>query len=179
MQIIVKYDYINKNGNIDLSKPPMNTVVEVPDEQCELMIEVDYQNRIAAAADKSSVTKRSIQEIFDEDFNRLYYNDWYRENCHRANVPKPYRGDDKPIDSNDETKYITDNSDTENYERQYEYEAVCQHLRKVLKPAYAEVLIAVALDGLTPEEYAQKKKQKCDAVYKQLQKAKEKYRNLK
>lgn len=179
MKILVKYDYINKNGNIDLSKPPISTVVEVSDEQCEVMIEVDYQNRIALATDKSSVKKRSIQEIFDEDFNRPYYNDWHRENRHRGNVPKPYRGDDEPSDSSDGLEYIPDYSQTEERERKNEYEVVCQHLREILKPEYADVLIAVVLDGLTPEEYAHGKKLKRDTVYKRLQRAKEKYRTLK
>ena len=94
-------------------------------------------------------------------------------------MKKPFRKNDELADNSDGIEYIADNTDTENRDRQYEYEAVCQHLREVLKPAYAEFLIAVVLDGLTPEEYAHNKKLKRDAVYKRLKRAKEKYKTLK
>ena len=178
MKIMIKYDYINEKGSPDLSKPPISTMVEVPDEQCEVMVEVDYQNRLIGAEDKSLVKKRSVQEIFDEDFNKPYYNNWHRENRHRGFVQKPFRSEDEEQSDTDGLEYIADNSDTENRERQYEYEDVCQRLRKMLKPEYAEVLIAIVLDGLTPEEYAIQNGEKRDTVYKRLQRAKQKIKKL-
>ena len=157
MKIMIKYDYINEKGSPDLSKPPISTMVEVPDEQCEVMVEVDYQNRLIGAEDKSLVKKRSVQEGF---------------------VQKPFRSEDEEQSDTDGLEYIADNSDTENRERQYEYEDVCQRLRKILKPEYAEVIISVVLDGLTPEEYAIQNGEKRDTVYKRLQRAKQKINKI-
>lgn len=120
-----------------------------------------------------------IQQAFDEQYNRPEYNSWHKFNRHRGEVKKPFRKDDELADNSDGIEYIADNTDTENRDRQYEYEAVCQHLCEILKPEYADVLIAVVLDGMTPEEYAHDKKLKRDTVYKRLQRAKEKYRTLK
>lgn len=45
----------------------------------------------------------------------------------------------------------------------------------MLTPEYADVLIATALDDVTPEEYANMHDLKRDTVYKRLQRAKKKY----
>lgn len=49
-------------------------VLDVPDGECEIMVENDYRQRLDAAADKSSVQKRTAQEIMDEDFNKPTFN---------------------------------------------------------------------------------------------------------
>lgn len=92
-----------------------------------------------------------IQKAFDEQYNKPEYNSWHKFNRHRGEVKKPFRKDDEIAGNSDGTEYIADNSDTENRDKQYEYEAVCQHLREVLKPKYADVLIDVVLDGLPPK----------------------------
>lgn len=55
------------------------TILDVPDEDCEIWIEEDYQRRLSAATDKSSVTKRTVQEIMDEDYNKPTFNSHQRE----------------------------------------------------------------------------------------------------
>lgn len=45
------------------------TTLEVPDADCEIWVETDYQQRLAAAEDKSTVTRRSPQEIMDEEWS--------------------------------------------------------------------------------------------------------------
>lgn len=49
-------------------------VLDVPDGECEIMVENDYRQRLDAAADKSSVQRRTAQEIMDEDFNKPTFN---------------------------------------------------------------------------------------------------------
>lgn len=49
-------------------------VLEVPDEECEIMVENDYRQRLGSAEDKSSVQRRTAQEIMDEDFNKPTFN---------------------------------------------------------------------------------------------------------
>lgn len=50
------------------------TVLEVPDEECTVMVETDYRQRLAATADKSSVKRRSVQEILDAEVNAPTFN---------------------------------------------------------------------------------------------------------
>ena len=53
--------------------------IEVPDEDCEIWVETDYRQRLAAAEDKASVTRRTPQEIMDEECNRPTYNNQQTE----------------------------------------------------------------------------------------------------
>jgi len=55
------------------------TILEVPDDECEIMVETDYQQRLASAVDKSSVHRRSAQEIMDEDLNKPTFNNHQTE----------------------------------------------------------------------------------------------------
>ena len=55
------------------------TVIEAPDEECEIWVETDYRQRLAAAEDKSSVKRRTPQQIMDEECNRPTYNNQMRE----------------------------------------------------------------------------------------------------
>lgn len=48
--------------------------LDVPDAQCEIWVEDDYRRRLSAARDKTSVTRRTAQEIMDEDYNKPTFN---------------------------------------------------------------------------------------------------------
>lgn len=50
------------------------TTLEVPEDECSVMVETDYQQRLAGAEDKSQINRRSIQEIMDEDFSKPTFN---------------------------------------------------------------------------------------------------------
>lgn len=63
MKINVYYE--DKNHPIEL---------DVPDAQCEIWVEDDYRRRLSAAEDKTSVTRRTAQEIMDEDYNKPTFN---------------------------------------------------------------------------------------------------------
>lgn len=49
-------------------------VLDVPDGECEVMVENDYRQRLDAAEDKASVQRRTAQEIMEEDFNKPTFN---------------------------------------------------------------------------------------------------------
>lgn len=55
------------------------TILDVPDDECSLWVETDYQIRLAKADDKSTVKRRSAQEILDEDCNKPTFNSNQRE----------------------------------------------------------------------------------------------------
>ena len=50
------------------------TILDVPDDQCEIWVEDDYRRRLAEAEDNSTVEKRTVQQIMNEDFNNLTFN---------------------------------------------------------------------------------------------------------
>ena len=62
------------------------TEIEVPDEDCEIWVETDYQQRLAAAEDKSSVARRTPQEIMDAECNRPTYNNQQTETRRHASL---------------------------------------------------------------------------------------------
>ena len=119
-----------------------------------------------------------IQDAFEEMFNKPEYNNWHKFDRHRGNLKKQFRKDDEETDESDGLDTVGDYSQEEERDHQYAYEALCQKLRTVLKPEYAEVIIAVCLDELTPEEYAATTGEKRDTVYKRLQRAKKKFQEF-
>ena len=119
-----------------------------------------------------------IQDAFEEMFNKPEYNNWHKFDRHRGNLKKQFRKDDEETDESDGLDTVGDYSQEEERDRQYEYEALCQEIRDVLKPEYAEVIIAMCLDDMTPEEYAATTGEKRDAVYKRLQRAKKKFQEF-
>lgn len=119
-----------------------------------------------------------IQDAFEEEFNKPEYNNWHKFNRHRGNLKKQFRKADEDADERDGLDTVADNSQEEERNRQYEYEDLCQKIRTMLKPKFAEVIIAVCLDDITPEEYAAIKGEKRDTVYKRLQRAKKKFQEV-
>ena len=55
------------------------TTLDVPDEEFDVMVETDYRQRLAVAADKSAVVKRTVQEILDEEINKPTFNNQQTE----------------------------------------------------------------------------------------------------
>lgn len=115
-----------------------------------------------------------IQNEVEERYNKPEYNNWHKMDRHRGDLKRPFRKDDDEADNSDGLDLIPDYSDEERRERKEDYDAVCQKLRTLLKSEYAEVIIAVVLDGKTPEEYAAETGLHKDAIYKRLQRAKKK-----
>lgn len=145
MKLKIRYE-----NNVD-NKAPITVEIEVPDNECTVMIEADYQKRLENAEDKSQVTRREVQSIMDEEFNKPLYNLWHKEHRHRRNLEKQFRKDDEEPDESDGIDTVADNSQEEERNCLYEYEALCQQIRKALKSEYADVIIAVYIDDMTPE----------------------------
>ena len=122
--------------------------------------------------------EKRIQEEIEVRYNRPEYNNWHKFDRHRGNLKKQFRKEDEDADESDGLDTVGDYSQEEERDHQYAYEALCQKLRTVLKPEYAEVIIAVCLDELTPEEYAATTGEKRDTVYKRLQRAKKKFQEF-
>lgn len=122
MTINILYEENMKNGHRNY------TTIEIPDGDYSTMIEIDYQQRLAEAPDdkKNQVKKcETVQEVLDL-MNKREYNNWHKEHRHRGTVNKPFRKDDEDTDESDGIDTVADNSQEEERNRQYEYEALCQ-----------------------------------------------------
>ena len=63
MKIYVYYEDKNKK-----------TYLDVPDDECSIMIQTDYEKRLLEAEDGEEVLPRTVQEIMDEEINKPTFN---------------------------------------------------------------------------------------------------------
>ncbi|WP_105325880.1 RNA polymerase sigma factor [Acidaminococcus provencensis] len=194
MKITVKY------YGLDESKAPLTTAVEVTEEECQIMVERDYELRKQAAPEGEPVTRRSAQEIMNEDFNKPLYNDWHREHRRRSEFPD-YQGRDEeennlmnPIEDASDTcgcavagsgckrngKAMPDMSlvsrDEVERDREASDEETQQTIRIALakKPEWAEAVIAVYIDGESIRAYAARTGANENNITQKLKRAKKK-----
>jgi DNA-directed RNA polymerase specialized sigma subunit len=132
------------------------TYLEVPDEDCSVMIDADYEDRLSSAEEKETVVRRSLQEIMEDRFNKPEYNNWHRFDRHRGMPKTQFRKDDESEDETDHMDTLPDWSDEVNRNKQAEYENICDIIRKTLKEKQAELLITIVLDGVSVTEYAER-----------------------
>ena len=52
------------------------TFIDVPDNECELWVEQDYQRRLQEAENKETVKRRTAQQIMDEECNNPEVPPW-------------------------------------------------------------------------------------------------------
>ena len=130
------------------------TYLEVADEDCTVLIDADYEDRLYSAEEKETVSRRSVQEIMDERFNKPDYNNWHKFDRHRGQPKKQFLKDGEEEDKTDGIDTVPDKSDEEFRNRQYDYEYICEIIRNNLKAKQADLLIAIVLDGISVSEYA-------------------------
>lgn len=105
--------------------------------------------------------EKLIQEKFDEKFNKPEYNIWHRKTRHLTTSRKRLNDDGDEYDTSERLmKEVTDDrifrKDEIERTNQYEYESVCQWIRTTLgkKQDWADMFIAVRIDGMSIREYA-------------------------
>lgn len=105
--------------------------------------------------------EKLIQKKFDEEFNKPEYNIWYRETRHITTLIKRSNEDGDEYDTSEPLmKEVADDRifKKDEIERAYqdEYEDVCKWIRKTLgkKQNWADMFIAVRIDGMSIREYA-------------------------
>lgn len=154
------------------------TFLEVPDEDCTVMIDMDYKDRLSTIEDKDSVSLRSVQEIMDERFNRPEYNNWHKFDRHRGQPKKWIGKDGEPQEEGDVMDLFPDNSDEKNRTLSEEDEYIRDMIRKTLKLKHAQLLIAIYLDDITVTEYAKYKGVTVSAISHQLNTAKNNFKKV-
>lgn len=160
MKIRVLYEENIKNGH------KFYTTIDIPDGDYSIMLDIDYEQRLAEAKpEKKPEVKRceTVQEMFDLT-NSKEYNCWRRETRHIDSNPKMKNLSGKrgyiQAEPDDESfnimDYLCTTSDDETRSRDYEHEAVCHLVRKALgkKQDWAEMFIAVRIDGMSIRDYA-------------------------
>lgn len=97
--------------------------------------------------------------ISEERFNRPDYNSWHKHDRHTGNAYM--KSKDGTVEVNTEEAIMfraadksAFSSSIDGVHNQFEYEECCETLRSLLKPAVADMVIAIALDGYTVGEYA-------------------------
>ena len=168
------------------------TYIDVPEEDFTLMIKTDYDERCAAADDPSTVSPRSPQEIIEEHFNRPDYNNWRRHWRHTEDNAIPRRLDHKvgfighrPDDlgvngerSHFDIDAFPDTAGLNAVDWHDSYQEQCAMLRRVLKPSYAETIIAIHLDGFSLNEYADMTGDNPNNVSHRLKRAEKKLKDI-
>ena len=103
--------------------------------------------------------EQRIQDVIEERFNRPDYNSWHKHDRHTGNAYM--KSKDGTVEVNTEEAIMCRaadksafNSSIDGVHNQLEYEECCETLRSLLKPAVADMVIAIALDGYTVGEYA-------------------------
>lgn len=107
-----------------------------------------------------------IQDTFEERFNRPDYNSWHKHDRHHGNTKaQVFEDEDTGFDTEDGGSWceplmseVADDSifrgDEIHRQQQWDDEAWCDRIRSAMKPDYAEMIIAIALHGMSVGEYA-------------------------
>lgn len=117
--------------------------IEVPDADCEIWVETDYQQRLAAAEDKSSVTRRTPQEIMDEECNKPTFNSHHRETRRHVSIDA--------LDPQGDT--LTSAADIETTLFDEDYEDLYRAIEK-LKPKQRELVKKIFWEGVRTMDIA-------------------------
>ena len=157
------------------------TAIDVSEEELLPMVQLDYEKQLMEADDPASVRRRTPQEIIEERFNKPDYNNWHTHNRHwdRDALP-PLNGKKRflsnDLDDSDEIHHFDmdefpDIAATEAWKRQEREEELKAMIRSELKPDYAEMLIAIDMDGMSVTDYAHRIGDKRINVSHRLQRA--------
>ena len=135
------------------------------------MIEADYLERMAAADDKDSVARRKPQEILDDRFNRLQYNELRRIYQH-AYLAKVTPQDMEEDDDMGRPENKPDFSDMEERTRKDDEEDFRDRLYAALPKEQADLLWAVCVQRVPVGEYAAREGVTSQAISHRLATAK-------
>ena len=135
--------------------------VEVTEAECESMIRNDYEERLAAAADPSTVQPRTMQEIMDERFNRPEFNSYHQYHVHNSGLEAcDYEGE----------SFIDPNANIAESTEQEEMLAALHDAIQHLLPHQRELLYRVLVDGETQAAIAAEDGVSSVAVHNRMQK---------
>ena len=165
------------------------TTIDVPEEEFDLMIRLDYEKQLAEAKDPAAVRRRAPQEIIDERFNRPDYNNWHAFHRHWEEdaVPPTAEGIGRRMapepDADGQQHHFTmdefpDLASPQRRAAAEQDEEVRAWIRRKMKPDYAEMLISIHMDGIPVIEYAARIGETRNTVSHRLQRAEKNFRKF-
>ena len=175
--------------NIRIRYENQVTTIDVPEEDFTLMIQLDYEDQLAKADDPTTVKRRTPQEIMDDRFNKPDYNNWHKHNRH-------WDGDAVPSSIYGGKQHISADLDDSGEKHHFDMDEFpdlkamvkqqCQErdqdlrtwIRQMLKADYAEMLIAIDMDGMSVTDYAEQIGETRTAVSHRLQRAEKKLKDI-
>lgn len=107
--------------------------------------------------------EQMIQDAFEEQFNRPDYNSWHKFNRHRGYSKAQPGKDDGEDDVDTSEPLMSEVADDRIFrkdeierEKRESYEDICRKVHRILakKPDWADMFIAVRMDGQSIREYA-------------------------
>lgn len=127
--------------------------------------------------------RQKLQAAVDESLNKPEYNNWHKFDRHRGESKAKPGDDEEDFDASEPLmSEVADDRIFRKYEidsdRKWEDEEFCEKIRASLKPDYAEMLIAIHIDGMSCIEYAESIGQKPNTVNHRLQRAEKKFREI-
>ena len=120
------------------------TYLDVPEDECTVMIQTDYEKRLHEAEDGEEVMPRTVQEILDEEINKPTFNNNQTE-TRRHSYIEDMDPDDKHFD--DGTDILSDYIQRESFEELY-------RAIKQLEPKQQELLKKVFFVGIKQVDIA-------------------------
>lgn len=148
MRLSIRYE--NQFQNIELN--------EEETKEMWLSLSLECEN---FEKDEKDEKEKLIQKAFNEKFNKPEYNIWHRETRHLTITKKQFNDDgDEYVISEPLMKEVADDrifrKDEIKRAYQDEYEDVCKWIRTSLgkKQDWADMFIAVRIDGVPIREYA-------------------------
>lgn len=131
--------------------------------------------------------EKRVQEAVDEQYNKPEYNNthkfWRHRGYSKAKAGKGLEEDDidgsEPLMKEVRDDRIFRRDELSRAERE-EYDATCQKIRAALarKPEWAEIVIAVCIDGGSIKNYAARKGVSASSISHKLSRAKKKLREV-
>lgn len=145
MRLSIRYE--NKFQSIELNE----------EETQEMWVSLSLEGEELGKDEKEKL----IQKKFDEEFNKSEYNIWHRETRHITTTKKRFNDDGDEYDTSEPLmKEVADDrifrKDEIERAKRDGNEEVCQWIRNTLgkKKDWADMFIAVRIDGMSIREYA-------------------------
>mgnify|MGYP000991369233 CR=1 FL=1 len=122
-------------------------------------MELEKWLNISISEESQEDYEKRVQDVIEERFNRPDYNSWHKHDRHTGNAYMKSKDGTVEVKTEEAIMYRAAdksafNSSIDGVHNQLEYEECCETLRSLLKPAQADMVIAIALDGYTVGEYA-------------------------
>ena len=141
----------------------------------ELSEEETRQLCVSLSIENENPKPKEIQKAFDDQFNKPERNCFQKETRHIDPEPhiRTITGRRTACREDEDSTFSLDMLPAPGSEMpDFEYEDLCKLIKTLLKPAQADLIIAICIDGVSVSEYAEKEGVSQPAITQRLQTAK-------